>query len=224
MDHRPTPKFVSRALDWLDNPLTAALLYPRTLDDFTTLVDATWSRRELRTRIVAVQVEDDTATLELDASRGAPVHGGRLALVPSIDGRRVSIDAKVKSETGRRLVVQVPCGASTAVMRWAVHVARRGDVVLLAPPSVDLALDHELVFRKSGVRVEGSTSLPILVQAERAGLKPVAGCRRGVCHRCACTLASGVVRNVQTGEVSSERGAVIRPCVSAPVGAVEVDL
>jgi ferredoxin-NADP reductase len=69
-----------------------------------------------------------------------------------------------------------------------------------------------------------SDGTPILLQAEKAGLAPVHGCRMGVCHTCVRQLGSGVVRDVVTGELTSGPDAQIRICVSVPMGDVEIDL
>jgi ferredoxin-NADP reductase len=65
---------------------------------------------------------------------------------------------------------------------------------------------------------------PLLLQAEAAGLSAESGCRMGICHTCTRSLTCGTVRNLTTGELTSEPGAEIRICVSAPVGDVAIDL
>jgi ferredoxin-NADP reductase len=64
----------------------------------------------------------------------------------------------------------------------------------------------------------------LLEQAEAAGLAPEFGCRMGICHTCARPLGCGTVRDVVTGELTSEPGTPIRLCVSAPAGDVDIDL
>ncbi len=64
----------------------------------------------------------------------------------------------------------------------------------------------------------------LLDQAEAAGLQPQSGCRMGICSTCTCRKVSGAVRNLQTGEVSTEANEEIRICVSVPVGTVTLDL
>lgn len=65
---------------------------------------------------------------------------------------------------------------------------------------------------------------PLLVQAEAAGLTPESGCRMGICHSCTRFKASGVVRNLITGAVSTADCEDIQICVTAPVGDVAIDL
>jgi ferredoxin len=50
------------------------------------------------------------------------------------------------------------------------------------------------------------------------------GCRMGICHRCACQLESGQVRDLRTGELHSEPGEFVQLCVSAAAGDVEIRL
>jgi ferredoxin-NADP reductase len=91
----------------------------------------------------------------------------------------------------------------------------------LAPPSG--VAEGEIHFSASEVRLENSGAA-LLEQAEGAGLTPANGCRMGICHTCTCRKQAGVVRNLATGEVSSEDEEDIQICVSAPVGDVVVEL
>ncbi len=78
-------------------------------------------------------------------------------------------------------------------------------------------------FAVSGLEVANS-GLPLLEQAEDAGLSPDHGCRMGICNTCSCHKTEGVVRNVITGATSSAGAEQIRICVSVPVGDVALDL
>lgn len=78
-------------------------------------------------------------------------------------------------------------------------------------------------FTASGAELE-STGLPLLEQAEDAGLTPAYGCRMGICNTCSCTKRSGAVRNLLTGETSTQEDELIRICVSVPAGDVEIEL
>jgi stearoyl-CoA 9-desaturase NADPH oxidoreductase len=83
--------------------------------------------------------------------------------------------------------------------------------------------EGSIQFAHSDVRVENSGA-PLLEQAESAGLRPASGCRMGICHTCSCRKTAGTVRNLSTGELSSNDAEEIQICVSAPVGDVVVDL
>lgn len=79
-----------------------------------------------------------------------------------------------------------------------------------------------ITFSDSGVDVDND-GRTLLDQAEAAGLRPASGCRMGICHTCTRRKVSGMVRNVTTGALSTE-DEVVRICVSAPVGDVEIAL
>ena len=69
-----------------------------------------------------------------------------------------------------------------------------------------------------------NTGDTLLEQAEALGLRPEYGCRMGICFSCVSRKTEGTVRNVVTGEESSQPEEDIRICVSAPVGDCVVDL
>jgi len=79
-------------------------------------------------------------------------------------------------------------------------------------------------FRDSDCLTDADGETPILVAGERAGLELPYGCREGICHTCTGTLCSGRVRDLRTGNVHGAAGEPIRTCISAPEGAVEIDL
>jgi ferredoxin-NADP reductase len=78
-------------------------------------------------------------------------------------------------------------------------------------------------FADSGLSLENSGA-SLLDQAEGAGLTPETGCRMGICHTCSCRKTAGTVKNLVTGEVSSDEDEEIQICVSAPIGDVVVGL
>jgi len=81
-----------------------------------------------------------------------------------------------------------------------------------------------ICFRDSDCLTEADGETPILVAGERAGLELPFGCREGICHACTGTLCSGRVRDLRMGTVHGAAGEPIRTCISAPEGAVEIDL
>jgi stearoyl-CoA 9-desaturase NADPH oxidoreductase len=114
----------------------------------------------------------------------------------------------------------------------AVRVAWSDDglaepmVETFTPPA--LSFDTEgaeglVTFAVSGQEAANS-GLPLLEQAEDAGLAPDHGCRMGICNTCSCRKTAGTVRNVITGEISTARDEQIRICVSVPLGDVALDL
>lgn len=81
-----------------------------------------------------------------------------------------------------------------------------------------------LRFSRAALETTGDSRRSLLEQAEAAGLRPAHGCRQGVCASCTCTLISGCVRDLRSGELFSEPGQPIRLCVSAPQSDLAIDL
>jgi stearoyl-CoA 9-desaturase NADPH oxidoreductase len=79
-------------------------------------------------------------------------------------------------------------------------------------------------FRASAVSASSDGTQPILLAGESAGARLPFGCRMGICHSCVGRLCSGQVRDLRTGRVHGQPGELLRTCVNAPEGAVEIDL
>jgi ferredoxin-NADP reductase len=79
-------------------------------------------------------------------------------------------------------------------------------------------------FCSSGVNASSDGDLPILEAGENAGATLPYGCRMGICHTCVGRLRSGQVRDLRTGRVHGQSGEMVRTCINAPEGAVEIDL
>ncbi len=79
-------------------------------------------------------------------------------------------------------------------------------------------------FRKSDLEACSDGEQPILVAGEKAGASLPFGCRMGICHTCVGKLRTGQVRDLRTGLVHGQPGEMLRTCINAPEGAVEIDL
>ncbi len=79
-------------------------------------------------------------------------------------------------------------------------------------------------FARSDVDAHSDGELPILAAGEAAGASLPFGCRMGICHSCVGRLRSGRVRDLRTGQVHGQPGEIVRTCVNAPEGAIEIDL
>ncbi len=77
---------------------------------------------------------------------------------------------------------------------------------------------------RSGVETVSDGAEPILLAGERAGAELPFGCRMGICHSCVGRLRSGQVRDLRTGAVSGAPGEIVRTCINAPEGPIEIDL
>jgi stearoyl-CoA 9-desaturase NADPH oxidoreductase len=81
-----------------------------------------------------------------------------------------------------------------------------------------------ITFLDSGIEARSDGTEPILVAGEQAGATLPYGCRMGICHTCVGKLCSGKIRDLRTGEVSGSPGEIVRTCVNAPEGPVEIAL
>jgi ferredoxin-NADP reductase len=79
-------------------------------------------------------------------------------------------------------------------------------------------------FCATGIRASSDGEQPILVAGENAGADLPYGCRMGICHSCVGRLRSGRVRDLRTGRVHGQRGELLRTCINAPEGAIEIEL
>ena len=109
---------------------------------------------------------------------------------------------------------------------WAEDGLAAPAVETFTPPALAFDTDGAegtVTFTASG-REAANSGLPLLEQAEDAGLAPEHGCRMGICNTCSCRKVSGAVRNALTGEISTAEDELIRICVSVPAGDVALDL
>ena len=79
-------------------------------------------------------------------------------------------------------------------------------------------------FRVRDCTAECEPGVSILVGGEQAGAKLPFGCRMGICHTCVGRLEDGAVRDLRTGATTIASGQMVRTCINAPEGHVEIDL
>jgi stearoyl-CoA 9-desaturase NADPH oxidoreductase len=79
-------------------------------------------------------------------------------------------------------------------------------------------------FLASDGEAEAEPGTPILVAGEGIGLKLPYGCREGICHTCVGELCSGQLRDLRSDEIYGQEGEMVRTCISAPEGHVEINL
>jgi stearoyl-CoA 9-desaturase NADPH oxidoreductase len=77
---------------------------------------------------------------------------------------------------------------------------------------------------KDDVGFSAGNGQSLLDAAEQSGLKPVFGCRRGICMSCQCKKNSGIVRNQLTQLDSSDSEEWIQLCISTPLSDVHLEL
>jgi len=79
-------------------------------------------------------------------------------------------------------------------------------------------------FCRSALEASSDGEQPILIAGEQAGAKLPFGCRMGICHTCVGRLRAGRVRDLRTGQVHGQVGEMLRTCINAPEGPVEIEL
>jgi len=112
------------------------------------------------------------------------------------------------------------------------HWEREGDMALLEMERFQPVIGGEpgegeggaVRFVKSRVEANCESGTPILVGGEEAGAVLPFGCRMGICHTCVGRLCTGRVRDLRTGDVHGSEGEMIRTCVNAPEGPIEIAL
>jgi stearoyl-CoA 9-desaturase NADPH oxidoreductase len=130
----------------------------------------------------------------------------------------------------RRVLACGPAGFVEQVQLWWRVAGQGGELqceAFTAPdiPAAEPASRHlHLGFTGSRRQGLGDNQRSLLEQAEGLGLQPQYGCRQGICASCTCTLISGAVRDMRSGEIASESGQPIRLCINAPHTDVEIDL
>src|SRR5204862_6694379 len=82
----------------------------------------------------------------------------------------------------------------------------------------------QITFVASEAEAESDGSVPILVAGEEAGLELPFGCREGICHTCIGKLCSGRVRDLRNGKIVGQEGEMVRTCINAPEGPIEIAL
>jgi ferredoxin-NADP reductase len=79
-------------------------------------------------------------------------------------------------------------------------------------------------FLQSEIEATSDGSQPVLVAGEEAGATLPFGCRMGICHTCVGKLCRGELRDLRTGKIHGTEGEMVRTCVNAPEGPVEIAL
>jgi stearoyl-CoA 9-desaturase NADPH oxidoreductase len=124
-------------------------------------------------------------------------------------------------------------GPSDMLDAFCEHWGAHGDTERLRmerfQPKLGLGQNGEgeggpIRFLSSQRDAESDGTQPILVAGEEAGLELPYGCREGICHTCVGELRAGRVRDLRNGKVYGQEGEMVRTCISAPEGPVEIDL
>ncbi|WP_201600847.1 flavin reductase family protein [Psychrobacter piscatorii] len=86
-----------------------------------------------------------------------------------------------------------------------------------------LQTDSHTVYLRSRQR-QFDSDTTLLVAAENADVRLAYGCRQGICQLCRCNKVSGVVKNIQTGKISSDGYESIQTCINIAMTDVVLDI
>jgi ferredoxin-NADP reductase len=156
------------------------------------------------------------------------------------------LDLRITGERGRLTVGELDglcadwreretflCGPSGLLEAMSEHWRRSGEqqrlhVEHFQPDTKvgegERGMGGTILFRKSKLEASSDGEQPILHAGESAGATLPFGCRMGICHSCVGRLRAGQVRDLRTGRVHGQPGELLRTCINAPEGAVEIDL
>lgn len=84
-------------------------------------------------------------------------------------------------------------------------------------------LDTQTIYLRARQR-QFSSDTTLLIAAEKAGIRLTHGCRQGICQLCRCHKISGVVKNIQTGKLSSDGEEFIQTCINVAMTDVVLDV
>jgi stearoyl-CoA 9-desaturase NADPH oxidoreductase len=130
----------------------------------------------------------------------------------------------------REAFISGPAGLLDALSEYWVAHGDRGRLhmerfqPIVGAGDAELGKGGTIRFSESGIEARSDGTTPILVAGEQAGATLPYGCRMGICHTCVGCLRTGRVRDLRTGKVAGQDGEMIRTCVNAPEGAVEIAL
>ena len=79
----------------------------------------------------------------------------------------------------------------------------------------------EVRFTESARTVPVPGTSTILEASEDSGMTPPHGCRMGICQSCVLPMTGGSVKNIRTGELTTEPG-LVKTCINTPQGSVEI--
>ncbi len=173
--------------------------------------------------------EADLATLALRHEGVRIARGFTRARGSRLGGRfaREHLSAVISDHADAATFVCGPPALIDAVRAvWAEDGLPEPAVETFTPPALRFDTDgaEGRVSFTVSAREAANSGLPLLEQAEDAGLAPDHGCRMGICNTCSARKTAGTVRNVISGATSSAGAEEIRICVSVPVGDVVLDL
>ncbi|MGM8885083.1 flavin reductase family protein [Psychrobacter sp. 1U2] len=115
---------------------------------------------------------------------------------------------------------------SNQSLRYNIVVERFGTSISTLQSDVkkDVAdIEPQMVYLR-GRQQQFSSANTILIGAEQAGIRLTYGCRQGICQLCRCDKISGVVKNIETGKLSSNGAESIQTCINIAMTEVVLEI
>lgn len=92
------------------------------------------------------------------------------------------------------------------------------------PQAVEESGTVQVTLAASGRTLTLPRGISLLKALEAEGLKPVSGCRMGICNTCSCGKSAGATRNLNTGELAGQPVSALKLCISSAVTDLVLDL
>jgi len=151
------------------------------------------------------------------------------SLVEGESGGRIDaalIDALV-GDTGAQQVFACGPGGFVETARTLLdsRVTSFHAEAFTAPPRVvEDKGSVQVTLARSGRVLELPRGQSLLTALEAEGLRPVSGCRMGICNTCSCGKQSGATRHLHTGELTEEPVSALKLCISSASTDLVLDL
>ncbi len=125
----------------------------------------------------------------------------------------------------RSIYVCGPAGfVATASSVFADFADVKTEAFSLAPISSDATGQVNVTLTQSKTTVSIPRGQSILEGLEQQGIRPIYGCRMGVCNKCACPKSQGATKNLVNGSENTEPGQFLKLCVNSAQSDLIIDL
>lgn len=118
-----------------------------------------------------------------------------------------------------------PAGfVATANSVFADFADLKTEAFSLAPISSADTGQVNVTLTQSNTTVSIPRGQSILEGLEQQGIRPIYGCRMGVCNKCACPKSQGATKNLVNGSENTEPGQFLKLCVNSAQSDLIIDL
>lgn len=141
--------------------------------------------------------------------------------------QRLNIEHKLHVSDVKNSTVYV-CGPSGFVANaeqfFADAKLLKTEAFSLSPQSTSEIGFINVFLSKSNKTIAIPKGQSILVGLEQQNIKPVHGCRMGICNKCACNKVQGATKNLVNGAENTEPGNQLKICVNSAQSDLVIDL